>query len=119
MDRKASLAKRGPISGKGHGGSRGDGRAWPLRGAVPGVRLARAAHRICGERDELLRALPDRRQAARGPRALAAAEEKLAAQYRRARLTRMAHALFRFHGPLGLFLPKERRNTAFSYDCAH
>jgi uncharacterized protein len=31
----------------------------------------------------------------------------------------MARALFRFHGPLGLFLPKERRNTAFSYDCAH
>src|SRR3954467_6466876 len=103
MDRAASLAKRGRISGKGHGVSRGDGSPWPLRPAVPGVRLARAAHRLCGERDELLRALPDRRETARGPRALAAAEEKLAAQHRRARLTRMARALFRFHGPLGLF----------------
>src|SRR4051812_25109978 len=119
MDRKASRAKRGPISGKGHGVSRRDGGPWPLRPAVPGVRLAGAAHRLCGERDELLRALPDRRQAARRPRAFAAAEEKLAAQHRRARLTRVARAMFRFHGPLGLFLPKERRNTAFSYDCAH
>jgi uncharacterized protein with PIN domain/sulfur carrier protein ThiS len=30
----------------------------------------------------------------------------------------MPRAVFRFHGPLGLFLPKERRDTAFPYACA-
>jgi uncharacterized protein with PIN domain len=31
----------------------------------------------------------------------------------------MARAQFRFHGPLALFLPKERRDAAFPYECAH
>jgi hypothetical protein len=30
----------------------------------------------------------------------------------------VARALFRFHGSLGLFLPKGWRQTAFAYDCA-
>ena len=42
----------------------GDGGARPLRPALPGLRRAGAAHRPRRQRDELLRALPDRRQAA-------------------------------------------------------
>ena len=44
-----------------------------------------AAHRPRGQRDQLLRALPDRRQAARRPRAVAAAQGELAAAHRRPR----------------------------------
>ena len=54
------------------------GGARPLRPAVPGVRLAGAAHRARRQRDELLRALPDRRQAAGGPGLVAAAQGELA-----------------------------------------
>ena len=56
----------------------GDGGARPLPPAVPGVRLAGAAHRARRERDQLLRALSDRRAAARGPRAVAPAQGRLA-----------------------------------------
>jgi formamidopyrimidine-DNA glycosylase len=43
-----------------------DGGARPASPAVPGVRLAGTAHRARRERDQLLRALPDRRAPARG-----------------------------------------------------
>jgi len=46
--------------------------------AVSGVRRARAAHRLRRERGQLLRALSDRRQAARRSRALATAARRLA-----------------------------------------
>jgi formamidopyrimidine-DNA glycosylase len=48
-----------------------DGGARSLQAAVPRLRCAGAAHRPRRERDELLRALPDRRPAARRPRAVA------------------------------------------------
>jgi formamidopyrimidine-DNA glycosylase len=55
------------------------GGARPLRPALPGLRHGGAAHRLRRERDELLPALPDRRQAARRPLAVAAAQGRLAA----------------------------------------
>src|SRR6266403_4860152 len=60
------------------------GRARPLPPAVPRLRRARAAHRVRGERDQLLPALPDRRPAARRSRTLAPAQAGLAAHARRA-----------------------------------
>src|SRR5205823_3409371 len=48
------------------------------------LRRAGAAHRLRRERDQLLRALPDGRRAARRPVAVAAAEERLAPEPRRA-----------------------------------
>src|SRR5205823_12242957 len=61
-----------------HGGARA------LRQGVPGVRGAGAADRLRRERDQLLRALPDRRPDARRPLALAAAPFRLAEDARRA-----------------------------------
>src|SRR5262249_19779903 len=56
----------------------GDGGARQVQAAVPGVRRAGPAHRVRRQRDELLRALPDRRPAAGGSRAVAAAQGRLA-----------------------------------------
>jgi formamidopyrimidine-DNA glycosylase len=66
---------RGEFPEKGHGVPAGHGGARAVRPALPGVWHAGAAHPVCRERDQLLRALPDRRQAARGPRVVAAAQE--------------------------------------------
>ncbi len=60
MDRAAQAARRRRISGEGHRLSRGHGGARPLRQALPRVRCAGAENRLCRERDQLLRALPDR-----------------------------------------------------------
>ena len=64
---------------------RRDGGPRPLRETVSGLRLAGAAHRLCRERVELLRDLPDRRQAARGSGPLAAPPRRLAEDARGAR----------------------------------
>src|SRR6185295_13540902 len=64
--------------GEGHRVPRGDGRARPLREAVPQVRGKGAAHRLRRERDQLLPGLPDRREAAGGPVAVAVAQGRLA-----------------------------------------
>src|SRR2546429_3505398 len=93
---------------------RGNGGARQVRQALPGVRRAGAAHRVCGERDQLLRALPDRRQDPRRPRAVAPAQEELAALDRRARMK----ATFVFHTELNPFLAPARRGTTFEYECA-
>ena len=53
-----------------------------FKAAVPGVRRARAAHRVRGERGELLRALPDQWRGARRSRAVAAAAQELPAHAR-------------------------------------
>ena len=50
--------------------------------AVPALRRTGAAHPLRRQRDELLRALSDRRDAARRPQPLAAAESRLAAHAR-------------------------------------
>ena len=56
------------------------------RQTVSRVRRARAADRVCRKRMQLLRALPDRRQAPRRPLAVPAAEVELAEIDRRTRL---------------------------------
>ena len=61
MDRAAARARPATASREGHRLPPGDGGARPLRQALPGVRRAGAAHRLRRERDQLLRALPDRR----------------------------------------------------------
>ena len=63
-----------------------NGGAWPIRRAVSRVRGARAADPVCEQRDELLRALSDGREAARGPRALTAVGKGLAQVDRRHRV---------------------------------
>ena len=78
------IARRFP--GEGDRVSRRDGRARQVRQAVPGVRDSRPANSLRRQRDELLRALPDRRQAARRSRAVSSAEGGLAALDRRANL---------------------------------
>jgi hypothetical protein len=70
---RSRLPRQGNRVPRAHGGAR------PLRQALPRVRLAGAAHRVRGERIELLRALPDGRKAARRPGAFVAAQEELAA----------------------------------------
>ena len=68
---------------KGDGVPPEDGRARQVRTAVSGVRHAGAAHRVRRQREQLLPALPDRRQAARRPRPVPPAQVRLAAQRRR------------------------------------
>jgi hypothetical protein len=62
-----------------------DGGARALQPALPGVRHAGAADRLRREREQLLSHLPDRRQAARRPRPLAAPQGRLAEDSRGAR----------------------------------
>ena len=66
------------LAAGGHGLSPRLRGARPLRPALPGVRRARAAHRLREQRDELLRPLPDGRSAARRPGLVAPAEGQLA-----------------------------------------
>jgi formamidopyrimidine-DNA glycosylase len=63
-----------------------DGCARTLRTTVSGLRHARAAHPLRRQRDELLRALPNRRKASRRPRTFEIAQAGLAAQHRRSHL---------------------------------
>src|SRR3990172_9117798 len=70
---------------EGHGLPGGDGRPRALRQTLSSVRVTRATDRSRGNRDELLRPLPDRREAPGGPRALPAAQRGLASDARRAR----------------------------------
>src|SRR2546427_5118407 len=93
MDRAPARRCRRGLSREGHRVSRGHGGAWALRQALSGVRRSRAAHRLRGERDQLLRALPDGRQAARRPGAVAPPQEELAALHRRAGLVASAAIL--------------------------
>src|SRR5207237_3044082 len=83
MDRSPPRPDRRRLPGKGDRVPRRDGRAWPLQAAVSRVPLAGAAHRVCRERVQLLRDLPDRRPAPRRPLAVAPAERRLAAIDRR------------------------------------
>ncbi len=72
MDRLgAEAAKR--LSGESHSLPSGDGRARSLQSALSAVRREGAAHSLCRQRDQLLRALPDRRQGTCRPQSVAAA----------------------------------------------
>src|SRR5439155_1536294 len=66
VDGATAARSRRRFPGEGDGVPRGDGGARALWPAVPGVRRGGAADHLRGERDELLCALSDRRQAARG-----------------------------------------------------
>src|SRR5256885_601039 len=67
-----------PAPAEGHRVPRRHGRARPFRQTVSRLRLAGAADHLRRERDELLPALPDRRQGPRRSLALAPAERRLA-----------------------------------------
>src|SRR2546422_287280 len=84
MVRAAAARGRRPFPRAGDRFPRRHGRAWSLPSAVPRLRCPGAAHRLRGERDQLLRALPDGRRAARRSVAVAAAQERLAPEPRRA-----------------------------------
>ena len=66
------------LSREGDGVPRGDGGARPVREAVPGVRRAGAADPVRRQRDQLLRAVPDRGKVAGGPGDVAVAQGRLA-----------------------------------------
>ena len=75
---------RGEFPEQGDGVPRGDGRARPVRHAVPRLPNESAAHPLRRQRNQLLSALPDEWSLARRPLAVAAVEEGLAAIDRRA-----------------------------------
>src|SRR5687768_2700364 len=85
MDKPAAARDGGCISGESHRFPRRDGRARPIRAALPRLRLSRAAYCLCVQRSELLRELSDRWPAARRSLAFAPAARRLAAHPRRAR----------------------------------
>jgi formamidopyrimidine-DNA glycosylase len=64
-----------------------DGGARQIRRAMPGLRRSNPANRLCGSRNQLLRNLPDRWEAARRSRAFEVAQGGLASFSRRARIT--------------------------------
>src|SRR2546425_1130736 len=78
MDREARSRGGGSLSGEGHGFPGRDGRARPVPQALPGLRFSDPAHRLCRERVELLRPMPDRRETAVRPTAGSPAEAGLA-----------------------------------------
>ena len=83
LDRALAPRGEGRLSGKGHGVPSADGRARTLRGALSRLRRAGAAHRVRGERGQLLRALPDQRGRPCRSRAVAPAAQILPAKARR------------------------------------
>ena len=74
------LQRRSPpgLPGEGHRLPPRDGRARPLRPALPALRLAGTAHPFRRQRNELLPHLPDRRQGPRRPQPLPPARRRLA-----------------------------------------
>jgi formamidopyrimidine-DNA glycosylase len=82
MDRPVGRRDRERLSRKSYRLSRRDGRARPLWQAVSALPRSGAAHPLRRQRDELLCALPDRRQAPRGSRTVATARCGLAAHAR-------------------------------------
>src|SRR5436190_1037886 len=85
MDGAPASRERRGVSEQGHGVPCRNGRARPLSSAVPGLRDESPADPLRRQRDELLSALSDRREAARGSLAVEAAQERLAEVDRRAR----------------------------------
>ena len=87
---RAEAARSRRLARQGDRVSPRDGGARQVPAAVPGVRLAGAAHRARRQRDQLLRALPDRWPAAGRPRAVDAAQGELATPHRRHRVSAVA-----------------------------
>src|SRR5690242_6965891 len=78
MDGAPARRSRGGVSRESDGISGRDGGARPLRQTVSGVRDASTADSLCGQRDELLPDLSDRRQATRRSGAVASPQGGLA-----------------------------------------
>src|SRR5262249_42282653 len=114
MGGAAARPDRIGVPGEGDRLPRRDGGPRTLRQALPRVRSAGPAHRLRRERNQLLRALPDRRTDPRRPRAVAIAEEELAALDRRAGMK----ATFSFDPELRPFLDRLHRQDFFEYGCA-
>lgn len=74
LDQAIECRSRGGVSREGDRVSPRDDRARPVRQALPEVRHAHPAHPLRRKRNQLLPALPDRRQAPRRPLPLATAE---------------------------------------------
>src|SRR6185436_8237618 len=85
MDRPDARAGGEGISREGDRLQAGDGGAREVRPTLSRLRHRRSADPIRRQRDELLSALSDRRQTARGSRILTAAQTGLAADDRAAR----------------------------------
>src|SRR5690242_9485191 len=87
----------------------GHGRARPLWQALPRVRHGDSAHPLRGERNELLPAVSDRRQAARRPLAFPAAQGRLAEDDRGAGKSAKVTEPSTMNGPLA------PRRAAFAF----
>ncbi len=84
VDRAPSRGRGRRVPRKGHRLPARDGGAREIQEAVPRLRHVGPAHRLRRQRDQLLPALPDGRQAALRPQPRAPAARRLAAHHRRA-----------------------------------
>lgn len=82
VQRTRGRRRRRRLPREGHRVPGRDGGPRPIPAALPGLRRPRPAHRVCRERDPLLRHLPDRRPPARRSRPVPAAQERLASHAR-------------------------------------
>ena len=73
---------------KGHSLSQRHGGSWPLRRTVPKMRRQSLADSLCRQRNQLLRALPDRRQSSSRPQPVPAPGIRLAKNPGRTRSTK-------------------------------
>ena len=77
--RRLRAEAREPLPGESHRVSRRHGRSRALRKTMSSVRCKNSPHPLCGQRNKLLRELPDRGPSARRPRPFPAAGRRLAA----------------------------------------
>src|SRR5258706_14407353 len=84
MDRAFAQRDRQRFSRARHGVSRRDGGARQISQALSSVRRAGAAHRLRRQRNQLLREMPNRRQAPGGSFPVAFAQRRLATEFGRA-----------------------------------
>src|SRR5580693_5865452 len=78
------------VSREGDRVSAGDGRSWPIRQALSEVWRKHSADSLCGQRNQLLRAMPDRRKSPRGSKFVEAVGTGLAAHARGTRSSQAA-----------------------------
>src|SRR5208282_2054882 len=85
LDRPAAGRNRGRLPRKRHRLPQRNGGSWPVWRALPAVWRKDSANSLCGQRNELLRSVPDRWKSARGSRFVTALAIRLAADARRTR----------------------------------
>ena len=111
MDRLC-CRRRGWISRKGDCVSRGHGSSRPLSKTLPAMWRKNPAYSLRRQRDELLRALSDRRKSSSGPRPLAAIGFGLASHARRTRGPHAPLATMNASGTTNCYISQFKGKTA-------